>query len=82
MFTIKQDQMIWSAALLAFKILRDVGRLANAGSVLLVCEAINDDAKAFPPALLAQAEDAVADRLELIRARAHLGQQLCPELSH
>jgi hypothetical protein len=82
MFTTRQDRTIWKAALLAFKILRDQGRLTHPGSILMVWNAITGDGKLFPPALIPDAETAVADRLDLINSRAHLGQRLCPELGH
>jgi hypothetical protein len=82
MFTTRQDRMIWKAALLAFKILRDQDRLTQPGSILLVWNAITGDGKLFPTALIPDAETAVVDRLDLINSRAHLGQRLCPELGH
>jgi hypothetical protein len=80
MFTIKQDRMIWRAALLAFKILKNHGRLDHAGSVLVVWNAASEDLSLFPPTLMPEAESAVADRMNLISSREHLGRQLCPEL--
>jgi hypothetical protein len=81
-FTARQERAIWKAAMLAFKILRDQGRLTHPGSILLVWNAIAGDRELFPPSLIPDAETAVANRLDLISSRAHLGQRLCPELGH
>lgn len=82
MFTIEQDRMIWWTALLAFKILKNQGRLDDAGSVLVVWNAASEDGPVFPPALMSDAESAVVDRMHLISFREHLGQRLCPELGY
>jgi hypothetical protein len=81
MFTIKQDRLIWRAAMLAFKILKDQGRLDSAGSLLLIWNAATKDGSVFPAALIPDAQNAVVDRLSLIRSRWYLGEQLCPELA-
>lgn len=80
MFTTKQDRMIWKAAMLAFSILKDRGMLDCSSPVLLVWNAECEGGSAFPPGLVRRAEDAVVDRVGLIRSRWNLGQPLCPEL--